>query len=382
MVKVAVIEPVGSHGGMDYYDTGLCAGLQRNGIDVTWYTSDISSPRGSYNINVVKTFSNIWGKDSSWKRGLRYVAGLFRTYIDAKKRRIDIAHFHFFHVGIMEFLSVLLARLVALKVIITVHDVEAFKAGLTSDSLRSIAYKLAAKIIVHNEISKKELLQSSTLSAEKITIIPHGSYNGLIDAPISKAEARTKLGLPEAAKTILFFGQIKEVKGLDILLEAFGKNNLQNQSLVLVIAGKVWKDDFAKYQKIIDQYQIGESCKLFIRYIPDSELTYFYSAADLVVLPYRKIYQSGVLLMSMSFGRPVLASNLPGMTAIIKHGENGYLFESENSHDLAKQLTSIFSSGHIDSVVDNATRDMNGKFNWNAIGKTTSFVYEEVLNNR
>lgn len=382
MVKVAMIEPVGSHGGMDYYDTGLCAGLQESGVDVTWYTSDISSARGSYNINIVKTFTNIWGKDPSWKRGLRFVSGLLKTYIDASKRKIDIAHFHFFHVGIMEFLSVLLARLFALKVVITVHDVEAFKPGLTSEGLRSIAYKLASRIIVHNEISKKELLQSSDLSAEKITIIPHGSYNGLIDAPVSKLEARTKLGLPASAKTLLFFGQIKEVKGLDLLLEAFGKSKTATDPLVLLIAGKVWKDDFAKYQKIIDQYQMAEACKLFIRYIPDSELTYFYSAADLVVLPYRKIYQSGVLLMSMSFGRPVLASNLPGMTAIINHGENGYLFESENVEDLGKQLASIFNSGNIDSVIDNATRDMNGKFNWNTIGKTTRSVYEEVSNNR
>lgn len=382
MVRVAMIEPVGSHGGMDYYDTGLCAGLQQNGINVTWYTSDISSARGSYSINTVKTFTNIWGKDPSWKRGLRFVVGLFKTYIDAKKRKIDIAHFHFFHVGIMEFLSVFLARVFALKVVITVHDVEAFKAGLTSDSLRSIAYKLAARIIVHNEISKKELLHSSDLDEQKISIIPHGSYNGLIDAPVSKQQARAKLGLPESAKTILFFGQIKEVKGLDLLLEAFGKSNAKNQSWVLVIAGKVWKDDFTKYQKIIDQYQMGDACKLFIRYIPDSELTYFYSAADLVVLPYRKIYQSGVLLMSMSFGRPVLASNLLGMTAIINHGENGYLFESEDPQDLAKQLSTIFNSGTIDSVIEHATQDMNGKFNWNTIGKTTSLVYEEIANNR
>ena len=128
-ISVALIEPVGSHGGMDYYDSGLCTGLSANGIDNIWYTCDISQPRGDLPVLMVRCFEGIWGKDPAWKRGLRFIAGLFRSMKDARSRKVNIAHFHFFHVGLREFASVIIARLFGLLVVVTVHDVEAFNPG-------------------------------------------------------------------------------------------------------------------------------------------------------------------------------------------------------------------------------------------------------------
>ncbi|WP_179958420.1 glycosyltransferase family 4 protein [Chitinimonas arctica] len=379
-VNVALIEPVGSHGGMDYYDSGLCGGLASNGVPVTWYTCDVSEPCGSIAFEVKRPFERIWGKEPAWKRGLRYVRGLFSTMHDARARKASIAHFHFFHVGPLEALGVMLARLYGLKAVATIHDVEAFKPGLTSTSLRDLTYRLCARLIVHNRVSRDELISRCQVSAAKIRVIPHGSYLGLIAPAMDRNLARDTLGLPQDEKVVLFFGQIKEVKGLDLLIEAFGKHREAMAPVHLVIAGKVWKDDFARYQALIDQYGLGDFCHLHIRYIPDDELSTFYSAADLIALPYRRIYQSGVLLMAMSFGVPVLASDLPGMKEIITDGENGFLFGAGDADLLGKQLVQVLSATpDVGKVVAQASADMQSKFSWKTIAAQTLFAYKELL---
>lgn len=379
-VSVALIEPVGSHGGMDYYDSGLSGGLTCQGVPVTWYTCDKSSPCGNVPFQMKQTFVGIWGKDPAWLRGLRYVRGLFASLADSKSRGANIAHFHFFHVGVLEFLGVLLSRIYGLKVVATIHDVESFKAGRTSTTLLTITYNLCSRLIVHNKVSCDELLQKCNVSADVVRIIPHGSYLGLVSPKIALDKARSKLGLPLDSKVILFFGQIKEVKGLDLLVEAFGKNHKELEPVTLLVAGKVWKDSFSKYQDLIDQYNINNICSLHIRYIPDDELSTFYSAADIIVLPYHRIYQSGVLLMAMSYGVPVLASDLLGMREIITDGENGFLFPAGDADDLGRVLIRVLNDKKLlDKVAEKARIEMLTKFGWDEIALKAIQVYKEVI---
>ncbi|ABE50282.1 glycosyltransferase family 4 protein [Methylobacillus flagellatus] len=378
-INVAFVEPVGSHGGMDYYDSGLCAGLLHQGVSATWYTCDISKPCGNRPIFMQLTFVNIWGKDATWRRGARYILGLCRSIKHAKKNYSNIAHFHFFHVGVLEFLSVLFFRLFGFKVVATVHDVESFKPGLTFSILLKWTYFLCNQLIVHNQVSKDELINRSNVSINKIHVIPHGSYIGLVAPSMPKADARQALNVSSDEKVILFFGQIKEVKGLDLLIEALGLVKDKLKPFKLVIAGKVWKDNFSKYQELISKNGLNDFCKLDIRYIPDQEISMFYSAADLIVLPYRKIYQSGVLLMAMSYGTPVLASDLPGMAQIINDGENGFLFSAGNYIDLAEKLVKIFSYHDLSRITLQAENDMRTRFSWDEIAIKTISVYQKSI---
>lgn len=147
----------------------------------------------------------------------------------------------------------------------------------------------------------------------------------------------------------------------------------------LVIAGKVWKASFEKYQAMIDEFDLSDRVIKDIRYIPDEETLYFYAAADLVVLPYKKIYQSGVLLMAMSLGVPVVASDLPGMCEVVKDEQNGFLFKSEDAESLAEVLESIV--GKVDvlkSTRDAALEDMRTNYSWGVIGERTLSVYQMI----
>lgn len=377
---VAVIEPVGSHGGMDYYDSGLCAGLTANGVASIWYTCDISAPRGKRTITIVRSFNRIWGKDAAWQRGLRFVTGLFRTMKDARRRRANIAHFHFFHVGPLEVASVVLARISGLRVVTTVHDVEAFKPGGKSPFLQQMAYGLCSRLVVHNEVSRDELMARCGVREEMVRVVPHGSYLGLIPAAMERSHAREKLGLPQEECIVLFFGQIKEVKGLELLVEGFAQARRHMEPARLVIAGKVWKDDFSRYQDLIDSHSLADVTCAHIRYIPDEELATYYGAADVVVLPYRKIYQSGVLLMAMSYGIPVLASDLAGMREVITDGENGFLFRAGDAGDLAERLIAVLADEQgRRRVAARARQDMRLRFSWDRVGAQMAEVYREVL---
>jgi len=128
---------------------------------------------------------------------------------------------------------------------------------------------------------------------------------------------------------------IKQTKGLDVLLNALPKTN---PSCKLVIAGRLRKHSFSIYNEIIRREKLTGRILLKIHHISNEERNLLFSAADLIVLPYRKIYQSGILLMAMSYGLPIIASRLPAMEEIIHHGENGYLFEAGNQNQLSEQI--------------------------------------------
>ncbi len=178
---------------------------------------------------------------------------------------------------------------------------------------------------------------------------------------------------------ILFFGQIKEVKGLDVLIEAMPEILREHPGTLLVVAGKVWKDDFRQYQARIEELGISANCVLHIRYVPDSEVKNYYAAADVVALPYRRIYQSGVLLMAMSYGKPAIASDIAGMTEVVSDGVNGYIFPSGNSTALAAKLSDALSNPEeLRLVGERALMHVREHNDWIRIGHMTADFYRSV----
>lgn len=375
--KIAIIEPVGGHGGMNYYDFSLAKGVVNAGCEVILYTCVETIPPEKSVFLFVHGFHGIYGNAPKWLRGLRYVRDLLFCLKDAKRRGCNIVHFHFFHAGPIEALTMHLARAYGLKIILTVHDVESFSGASNHASAKKI-FGSADRLIVHNFVSRNEIVNVLGIDSSRIDIVQHGNYLGFIDNVPSRKYARNKFGLSDEF-VLLFFGQIKQVKGLDILLEALAVTKPYKNKFILLIAGKVWKDDFNKYLEQIERLGLDNVVRTDIRYIPDSEASIYYSAADLVVLPYRRIYQSGVLLMAMSYQRAVLASNLPGMVEVVRDGENGFLFESENVYSLAERLADIIEDpGAVDGVAQSGYQTVCVDHDWDLIGRMTCNAYAKV----
>jgi D-inositol-3-phosphate glycosyltransferase len=179
---------------------------------------------------------------------------------------------------------------------------------------------------------------------------------------------------------ILFFGHIKEVKGLDVLLRAMPAIIAAVPNALLLIGGRPWRADFSWYEAMMDELGIRERCVAHIRYISDEEMPLYYGAADLVVLPYRRIYQSAVVLLAMSYGKAVLASDLPAMTDLIRDGENGFLFRQGSHEDLAQKLIAILRDDAMREQVAAQGFDLVSRdYDWSDIGEETAKLYEEAL---
>jgi glycosyltransferase involved in cell wall biosynthesis len=191
--------------------------------------------------------------------------------------------------------------------------------------------------IVMSEQVQKDLL--FYLPKAKHILIPHPIYNHFGEK-ISKIDALQKLGISECnnKKVLLFFGIIRDYKGLDILL-----NTIQflDESYLLIIAGEVY-GSFEKYEIIIKEKKLDKKVKIFKQYIDDSEVANFFSAADVCVLPYRSATQSGITNISYHFDVPVISTNVGGLAETISHGRTGLIADEVNEKALLKQIKNFY----------------------------------------
>ena len=173
----------------------------------------------------------------------------------------------------------------------------------------------------------------------KVILRPHPLYNHF-GKKLDKIGAQKKLGLDPTKKTILFFGIIRDYKGLDNLIKAFA--NL-DESYQLVIAGESY-GSFKKYEDEINAVTNKQNVKTFIEYIDDSRVTDFFSAADVVVLPYRTATQSGITAISYHFNVPVIATNVGGLEETIKHEKTGLIVKENTPEKITEAIQEFFEN--------------------------------------
>ena len=275
--------------------------------------------------------------------------------------------------------NICLVKAIFGKAALTVHDVNSFSDQKDFHIISKLAYNLADSITTHNQFSKNEILKIHNNLNKKIYIIPHGNYIPFINLQTSKAKSRDQLNLPKDKKILLFFGMIKKVKGLDVLLKAFQDIVLEFPEIILLVAGKPWHDKFDEYQYLIDEYNLTNNVILHTKFISENQVSLYYSSCDLVVLPYTKIYQSGVLMMALSYERPVLVSDLSPLEELITNNVNGFTFQTENSADLSKRLKKIlFDKENLDRVTKNGVELISSKYNWNKIGRLSKKIYQDL----
>lgn len=225
--------------------------------------------------------------------------------------------------------------------------------------------------IVMSEQVQKDLL--FYLPKAKHLLIPHPVYNHFGEK-LSKKDALKKLNITDSAdkKVLLFFGIIRDYKGLDILLNALA---LLDQTYILIIAGEVY-GSFEKYELIINERKLGEKVKLFNRYIDDSEVTNFFSAADVCVLPYRSATQSGITNIAYHFELPVISTNVGGLAETIHHGRTGLIAEEVNEKALVKQIKNFYEVYNPNEFAQNINYS-NRENSWeNFVSKMLAFAEE------
>lgn len=204
--------------------------------------------------------------------------------------------------------------------------------------LTKYAFKYVDYFVVQSNSVRKDLL--SLVPDAKHLITPHPIYENFGD-PIEKIEAREKLNI-QSDKVILFFGYIRKYKGLKVLLEAL--NIIIKKTTTppfLIVAGEFY-DDQSQYKNLIEELNIENYVKFFSDYIPNEQVTIFFSAADVVVLPYISATQSGITQISYNFNKPVIATNVGGLSEVVKDGITGFVVPSNDPEKLANAIIKYF----------------------------------------
>ena len=171
----------------------------------------------------------------------------------------------------------------------------------------------------------------------KVKLMPHPLYDHF-GAPMPQAEARRQLGLPADARVLLFFGLIRDYKGLDLLIEAFGK---LDERYHLVIAGEPY-GDFGQYRQQVEASPLKANIHAQTRFIADSEVPCFFGAADAVVLPYKSATQSGITAIAYHFGVPVVATDVGGLKEALHNGRTGVIVPEVSSDALRAGIEHYF----------------------------------------
>ncbi|MBO7586590.1 MAG: glycosyltransferase [Bacteroidales bacterium] len=168
---------------------------------------------------------------------------------------------------------------------------------------------------------------------------PHPIYDHYGDR-LPREQALSLLNLDPDFRYVLFFGFIRDYKGLDLLIDAFADERLKQSDIKLLVAGEFYGDSSPYLQKIQD-LQINDKVVLFNDYIPDHEVNRFFSAADIVAQPYKTATQSGVTQIAFHFEKPMLVTRVGGLPEIVPDGKIGYVVEPD-SKQIADALSRFF----------------------------------------
>ena len=274
------------------------------------------------------------------------------------------------------------------KILYTAHNVNMRERDgrdtLINRMTLKYMYNIVDRIIVHTERMKSLLVNDFKVDENKVIVIPFGINNTVPNTELSREQARKGLRLKEDEKILLFFGNIAPYKGLDLAILAINGIKEKYNDLRLVIAGRIkeCQEYWENIQRLINQHSLNGRIICRTEFIPDEEIELYFKAADILMLPYKFIYQSGPLFLSYNFGLPVIASDVGSFIEDIIEGETGFICRPEDPEDLATKIDLYFKSDLYKNLEANRHKIIkyaNEKYSWGKIGEKTYSLYKSLL---
>jgi glycosyltransferase involved in cell wall biosynthesis len=327
------------------------------------------------------------GVEVIFPQGYRRGLPIYRA-IRTQAQSIDLLHIHWLNLYLKGknfpgkcfyaaklLLDVWLTRRMGKKIVWTVHNVVPHdtKFPRLGRWTRQLFLKMVNQIIIHNHSSLESLNQAYQLDETKVNVIPHGNYRPVYKESISREEARKILGFPQKGKIYLSFGMIRPYKGLETLLDAWEKSQNNEDTLAIVGQARGHKEyglTLAHRAKNIKGAMVQEG------YVDDEFVHIYYSAADVVVLPFQKILTSGSLILAMSFGKPIITPRFPAMLETLGKAD-WLLYDPQEEEGLlnALQKSQEIDLEELSRLVNQACEQLN----WQNIGKQTRQLYRNLL---
>jgi glycosyltransferase involved in cell wall biosynthesis len=269
----------------------------------------------------------------------------------------------------LPFMGVSLATIIRLlkrkhtKIISIAHNVIPHEKRMGDKILTSYFIKSADGFLSMTQKVLNDLKKFDTNSPKILS--PHPIYDNFGEIQ-PREKALHTLGFDASYRYILFFGLIREYKGLDLLLKAFSSDDLSKKKIKLIIAGEYYSEQ-TRYQKLIDDFQLEENIIQVNSYIPDSKVQQYFNACDLVVQPYKSATQSGVTQIAYHFNKPMIVTNVGGLKEMCPDGEVGYVVNPE-SEEIKNAILKFFDDTDTKAMIKNIKR-IKAKYSWSIFTK-------------
>lgn len=377
-------------GGSDKpYAIGLALGLSAADVDIEFIGSDelavtelLNNPRIKF-LNLRGSQNEDAGTLTKICRVMIYYLKLIAFAATTPTRVFHILWNNKFRL-IDRVLLMLFYKMCSKAVLLTVHNVNAGKRDLNDSWCNRISlkiqYHLSNHLFVHTERMKEELIADFRVAARNITIIPFGVNTTVPNTSLSTSEAKKRLGLGDGDRVMLFFGNIAPYKGLEYLIRALDRLLIEDRSLRLLIAGRP-KGPAAYWNGIFELLQskdIRDHVIVHARFILDEETELYFKAADVLVLPYVRVFQSGVLFLGYGFGLPAIVADVATLGTEVVEGVTGCVFKPRDSEDLANVIRKYFQSPMFADLANQRAKVINyakRNYSWNEVASRTRAVY-------
>ncbi len=239
--------------------------------------------------------------------------------------------------------------------------------------------KLFAKYWVNSvdgfvAMSKNVLNDLATFTNKPALFCPHPIYDNYGKA-FTKEEAKQLLKLDADTHYLLFFGFIRDYKGLDLLLKALASTRLSKLAVKLLVAGEYYSDP-KPYLDLIDHLKLHERVVLCTEFIPESQVSQYFCASDIVVQPYKSATQSGVTQIAYHFDKPMIITRVGGLEEFVKHNEVGYVVEPD-PESIAEAIHTFFVENKESEFSKKAAIEKL-RFSWSNMLDTINALFENT----
>ncbi len=251
------------------------------------------------------------------------------------------------------------------------HNVIPHESGPLDKILSRMALGAGTHFIVHSHQDQELLLRLFPRAAVRVT--PHPTYAIFGQSSLNREEACKTLSL--SGPTVLFFGYIRPYKGLNYLLEA-ASHVLREMQCTFLVVGEFYEDK-EPYLRQIQNLGLENHVRVVDRYVPNEEVNLYFSAADVVALPYISASQSGIVQMAFGMERPLITTRVGGIPEVVSDGSTGYIVPPKDGPALAHAILRFFREGQSVDWADNIRKEQE-RFSWDALAAVLEELIEDA----
>lgn len=373
--KIVMIGPVYPYrGGIAHYTAALYKELKKK-YEVSLISYKLQYPKFLFK-KPQKDYSNDKGKIEEARFCLNTANpfNVVKTALQIKKQKPDLVIMQWWHPYFAPCDVILLKLLKKCRVLFICHNVFPHERFLMDKKLTKLTLKRGDGFITQSAMDAEDL-KSIVPDAKCITAV-HPTYGGFDYSHMSMEEARTLLGIEEGKKVLLFFGFVREYKGLKHLLSAMPSILEKLPEAELMVVGE-FGNDREDYLKIVEEKKLSSSLKLVDKYVPDTEIQKYFAASDLVILPYESATQSGIVQIAFGFHKPVTATRVGGLPDVITDGKTGYLVPARDAQALADAVVRFFKEDKAEEFKENIVNETE-RFSWTRMREHVEELWELI----